>query len=150
MPDFNGPDVDHPYQYYQPQSNLPNSVSNYPSPEATPLKLTNFDGGPGLTPPANPGTLASPSRNAGAGTGKASLPREGTKGPRKDKEPRVYGELDSYPKFNEQVPPDATLQELCMKYPNHLRGQHLDAFIQWCWSANDIYNHLAEKALRAV
>ncbi|KAJ9605546.1 hypothetical protein H2200_010203 [Cladophialophora chaetospira] len=65
---------------------------------------------------------------------------------RTDGEPGVYQELPSFPIFDDPIPEDATLEELCVQYPNHLRGSYLDAFIQYRWTATDMYTHLSDKA----
>ncbi|KAJ4527836.1 hypothetical protein HRR83_000589 [Exophiala dermatitidis] len=63
-------------------------------------------------------------------------------------QPKVYNELPSFPLFEEPIPDSATLEEICVKYPNHLRGEYLDAFIQWRWTANDIYSLLTPQAIQ--
>ncbi|OAG38253.1 hypothetical protein AYO21_07586 [Fonsecaea monophora] len=73
--------------------------------------------------------------------------RPGVHEHRTDNEPRVYSELPSFPHFDQPIPPEASLEELCSKYPNHIRGSYLDAFIQWHWSATDIYSCLTYKAI---
>ena len=75
-----------------------------------------------------------------------SKSRPGVHEKRNDAEPVVYRELDSFPSFNTPVPAEATIEEICIRYPNHLRGSYLDAFIQWRWTATDIFTHLTEKA----
>ncbi|KIX97348.1 uncharacterized protein Z520_06800 [Fonsecaea multimorphosa CBS 102226] len=77
----------------------------------------------------------------------ASRSRPGIHEKRDDAEPRVYCELPSFPPFDEPVPPEVSLEELCAKYPNHLRGSYFDAFIQWHWSAADMYSCLTELAI---
>ncbi|KIW39646.1 uncharacterized protein PV06_08243 [Exophiala oligosperma] len=65
---------------------------------------------------------------------------------RDDNEPLVWAELTSYPRFDDPIPVHASLQEICERYPNHIRGSYLEAFIQWRWSANDIWKHITEHA----
>ncbi|OQU98089.1 hypothetical protein CLAIMM_03919 [Cladophialophora immunda] len=77
----------------------------------------------------------------------ASRSRPGVHEKRTDAEPRVYCELPSFPSFDEPIPPEASLEEICIRYPNHLRGSYLDAFIQWHWSATDMYSCLSGKAI---
>lgn len=65
-------------------------------------------------------------------------------------EPAVYNQLPSFPDFDTPIPPEATLEEICVRYPNHLRGSYLDAFIQWHWTANDIYRLMTDLAKAEV
>ncbi|KIW94922.1 uncharacterized protein Z519_04901 [Cladophialophora bantiana CBS 173.52] len=77
----------------------------------------------------------------------SSRSRPGIRKKRTDTEPRVYAELPSFPSFDEPIPPHASLEEVCIRYPNHLRGSYLDAFIQWHWSATDMYSCLTDIAI---
>ncbi|EXJ70840.1 uncharacterized protein A1O5_05831 [Cladophialophora psammophila CBS 110553] len=77
----------------------------------------------------------------------SSRSRPGIHQKRTDTEPRVYAELPSFPSFDEPIPPNASLEEVCIRYPNHLRGSYLDAFIQWHWSATDMYSCLTDIAI---
>lgn len=79
-----------------------------------------------------------------------SRDRPGIREQRQDGEPTVYRELPSFPKFNEKPPADASLEEICLRYPNHLRGSYLDAFLQYYWTAADIYKRLSELAIREL
>ncbi|OAP55870.1 hypothetical protein AYL99_10022 [Fonsecaea erecta] len=76
-----------------------------------------------------------------------SRTRPGIHEKRRDAEPRVYCELPSFPSFDEPIPPETSLEEICSKYPNHLRGSYLDAFIQWHWSGTDMYTCLTQAAI---
>jgi hypothetical protein len=66
---------------------------------------------------------------------------------RRDGEPKVYRQLPSFPPFDVPIPAEATIEEICIKYPNHIRGSYLNAFIQWRWTATDIYTHLSDEAI---
>ncbi|KIW14212.1 hypothetical protein PV08_06993 [Exophiala spinifera] len=65
---------------------------------------------------------------------------------RNDNEPMVWAELPSYPKFDEPIPATASLEEICEKYPNHVRGSYLEAFLQWRWSATDMWKYFTDHA----
>ncbi|EXJ81821.1 hypothetical protein A1O1_07886 [Capronia coronata CBS 617.96] len=74
--------------------------------------------------------------------------RAGIREKRYDNQPKVYHEIPSFPSFDEPVPDSASLEEICARYPNHLRGKYLDAFIQWYWTANDIFSRLHPLAIQ--
>lgn len=94
------------------------------------------------TPTSSSPSEAAPTRKA------KPLSRDGIRGgKRADKEPLVYRELPSFPSFEQAIPNEASIEEICIYYPNHLRGSYFDAFIQWHWSAGDIYNRLTEQAI---
>ena len=133
-----------PYQY---QDTLLDPEHSYPSPETASLRHADLHKEHKFEPTSGSRTRTSPSPNLGNGTNKRVFSRAGARERRTDKEPRVYAELPSFPKFNDPVPDEATLEELCMKYPNHLRGSYLDAFVQWHWSAKDIHSLLTDAAL---
>ncbi|ETI26773.1 hypothetical protein G647_10218 [Cladophialophora carrionii CBS 160.54] len=59
----------------------------------------------------------------------------------------VYPQLPSFPPFEDPIPDEATIEDICIRYPNHLRGSYLDAFIQWKWTGNQIYNRLTDRAV---
>ncbi|KAJ9497067.1 hypothetical protein LTR99_003811 [Exophiala xenobiotica] len=91
---------------------------------------------------------ATPMDIAAAQTTRPKPSRDGIRGGRRaDNQPLVYRELPSFPKFDESIPNDASIEEICVRYPNHLRGRYLESFIQWRWTANDIYNHLTQQAI---
>lgn len=82
-------------------------------------------------------------------SGNARMPyRTGIGERRGDNQPKVYSEIPSFPSFNEELPESASLEEICMRYPNHIRGKYLDAFIQWHWTANDIFSKLHPTAIK--
>lgn len=84
-------------------------------------------------------TVARPSRT--------TTTRDGIRGGRRpDNQPGVYRELPSFPKFDEPIPNEASIEEICIRYPNHIRGSYLAAFVQWYWTANDIFKLLTETA----
>ncbi len=88
-------------------------------------------------------SLADPSNNKFP---EVSNSRPGAHERRNDGEPPVYRELPSFPSFDENIPAEASLEDICIQYPNHLRGSYLDAFLQWRWTAADIFTHLSDKA----
>ncbi|KAK4947655.1 hypothetical protein LTR10_013601 [Elasticomyces elasticus] len=91
--------------------------------------------------------LASENNTTTAEPSKPTVSRDGIRGGKRgDNQPNVYRELPSFPKFDEQIPNDASIEEICINYPNHIRGTYLAAFVQWHWTANDIYNRLTDVA----
>ncbi|KIW63380.1 hypothetical protein PV04_10229 [Phialophora macrospora] len=86
--------------------------------------------------------------SSGASSPKISRARPHVYERRCDGEPTVYRQLSSFPSFDEPIPAEATIEEICIKYPNHIRGSYLNAFIQWRWTATDIYTHLSDKAIQ--
>ena len=74
-------------------------------------------------------------------------PRPGAQERRDDNEPRVYRELPSFPSFDNPIPAEASIEEICKHYPNHLRGSYLNAFIQYRWTATDIFTRLSQTAI---
>ncbi|KIX05217.1 uncharacterized protein Z518_06089 [Rhinocladiella mackenziei CBS 650.93] len=97
------------------------------------------------TPSATPATVTP---RADSIQGETPLARTALQRRREMKGVGAYRDLPSFPPFDRPIPNDATLEEICIFYPNHIRGACLDAFVQWMWSATDIYNHLTEEAKR--
>ena len=96
-----------------------------------------------------PSIHATPMDISAALTTRPKPSRDGIRGGRRpDNQPLVYRELPSFPKFDESIPNDASIEEICVRYPNHLRGRYLESFIQWRWTANDIYNRLTQQAIK--
>ncbi|KAI1626192.1 hypothetical protein EDD37DRAFT_333491 [Exophiala viscosa] len=82
-----------------------------------------------------------------AESSKATVSRDGIRGGKRwDNQPKVYRELPSFPKFDQPIPNDASIEEICIRYPNHIRGTYLAAFVQWHWTSHDIYNRLTDVA----
>jgi hypothetical protein len=85
--------------------------------------------------------IAGPSRQRPARTGLNSRNFDGSTS-------RVYAPLPSFPQSHEPLPDEATLEDICVYFPNHLQGPVLDAFLQWMWTANDIYNFLTQQSIK--
>ncbi|EXJ54219.1 hypothetical protein A1O7_09556 [Cladophialophora yegresii CBS 114405] len=129
----------------QPQSQTPapaaNAVSQYP--DIPPADQP----GPGAMSQGQyqyvDHSLQSPSRAA-------SPAASSTGRSRSDGESAMYHQLPSFPPFDAPIPDEATIEEICIRYPNHLRGEYLDAFIQWMWTANQIHDRLTKTALEEI
>lgn len=59
---------------------------------------------------------------------------------------RTIRHLPSFPNWETKIPDDATLEDICRSYPNHLFGARLDPFIKHKWTGGDIWRHLSQAA----
>ncbi|KAJ9605544.1 hypothetical protein H2200_010201 [Cladophialophora chaetospira] len=46
------------------------------------------------------------------------------------------------------LPPGTSLEDICQRFPNHMVGAGLDAFLQWRWSYINIWNAVPEATKR--
>jgi hypothetical protein len=99
--------------------------------------------GAGRPPPPPPPTP--PTTTSAASAGEATRGARG--GRASNAAPKGYRDIPSFPPFDEAIPDDATIEAVCVFFPNHLRGHYLDAFLQWEWSGLDIFKHLTDQAV---
>ncbi|KAJ9605533.1 hypothetical protein H2200_010190 [Cladophialophora chaetospira] len=87
------------------------------------------------TAAAGPSTQASTTMTSGQPTYDKRVPESLTN------LPHGYKYLTGFPPPWSSLPPNyLTLKEICATYPNHLDYEGLDAFIQWAWTPNQIWD----------
>lgn len=58
---------------------------------------------------------------------------------------RTIRHLPSFPNWETKIPDEATLEDICRYYPNHLFGPRLDPFIKNRWTGGDIWRHMSQE-----
>ncbi|EXJ76926.1 hypothetical protein A1O3_10083 [Capronia epimyces CBS 606.96] len=89
-------------------------------------------------------------RKGTRGHQKSRIGTRGCQNPNPNPEPTKVKDIPTFPRYDEPIPDEASLEEICELYPNHLQGKYLDAFIQWTWTGLDIYNRMTKKALQLL
>ncbi|KAJ9605538.1 hypothetical protein H2200_010195 [Cladophialophora chaetospira] len=58
---------------------------------------------------------------------------------------KISYHLDDFPAADEDMPKHFTLKDICEQLPNHVYGTWLDAFIQYFWTAGQIYSFFTDE-----